>query len=279
MTQALNLADLIAQAAKSGPDMNQTKGGGEGYTPPAAGVTRLRLVGYFETGKHEELNMQQKKVLRDKVDLVFELSGPNHPPRVTEDGTKIPHRITVKETKSLNEKANFYKLFAAMNAAQGGGATHMVQMLGKAFRSEVFHKQGGKDGKTTFANLKGPNGYIIRPVTYQDEETGETKTVNVDPAITELKAFIWDLADKAMWDSIHIPGEYEARKNDKGEVTTPARSKNVLQNRIKAAANFAEIADRVGATAEELGVPDAETPERADPPAGAAGEDPLASLG
>jgi hypothetical protein len=278
MTQALNLADLIAQAAKTGPDMTQTKGGGD-FAPPNAGVTRLRLVGYFETGKHKELNMQNKEVLRDKVDLVFELSGPNHPPRVTEDGTKIPHRITVKETKSLNEKANFYKLFAAMNAAHGGGATHMVQMLGKAFRSEVFHKQGGKDGKTTFANLKGPNGYIIRPVTYQDEETGETKTVNVDPPITELKAFIWDLADKAMWDSIYIPGEYEARKNDKGEVTTPAKSKNVLQGRIKAAANFAEIADRVGATAEELGVPDAETPERSDPPAGSAGEDPLAALG
>ena len=277
MTQALNLADLIAQAAKTGPNMTETKGGGD-FTPPAAGLARARLVGYFETGKHKELNMQNKEVLRDKVDLVFELSGPNHPPRELPDGTKVPHRITVKETKSLNEKANFFKLFAAMNAATGGTATHMVQMLGRAFLVEVFHKKS-KDGKATFANLKGPNGYILRGTTVQDPITGAAVTVDVAPAITELKAFVWELASKPLWDSIYIPGEYEERKNDKGEVTQPAKSKNVLQERIKAAANFAEIKDLVGATDADLGVPDAETPPRSEPPAGAAGEDPLANLG
>ncbi|GAB5100299.1 hypothetical protein [Caballeronia sp. HLA56] len=139
------------------------------HTPPNTGIAYACLAVFYMLGKHALINLLGETVPREKVDLVFELSGPNHPPRVAEDGTKIPHRITVKETKSPNEKANFYKLFAAMNAAHGGGATHLVQMLGKLFRVEVSHKKSA-DGKATFANLKGPNGYNVRGVTYQDED-------------------------------------------------------------------------------------------------------------
>ncbi|WP_310002880.1 hypothetical protein [Caballeronia sp. LZ043] len=214
------------------------------YGPPC-GMTSARLVGYFEIGKHPEINMQNQEVLRDKVDLVFELSGPNCGPVVTTGGARLPYLVTIKETMSLNEKSNFYKLFTTMNAAHGGKARHMVQMLGKAFRMELFlHKIA--NGTATLAVPRGPNGYNIRGVTYQDEDTGETKTVVVDPAITELKAFVWDLASKAFWDSIYIPGEYPEVKNDKGEVITPKRPHNTIQNRIKAAANFSEIKDLVG---------------------------------
>ncbi|GAB5100300.1 hypothetical protein YK56LOC_60170 [Caballeronia sp. HLA56] len=40
---------------------------------------------------------------------------------------------------------------------------------------------------------------------------------------------MWDLANKALWDSIYIPGKYGERKNGKGEVTSPAKSKSVQQ--------------------------------------------------
>jgi hypothetical protein len=280
MTQ-FNLADVIAQAAKTGPDMTQVKQSAE-YTPPAAGMARARLVGYFELGKHEEENMQGKMVLRDKVDLVFELSGPNHEPRKMDDGTLIPQRVTVQETLSFSDRANFFKLFTMMNAAHGGTATHMAQLLGKPFIVEVFHKKS-KDGKKVYANLKGPNGYNFRGTSVQDVLTGNMVTVEVAPALTELKAFIWDLANKAMWDSIHIPGFYEERKDDKGNVTSPKRSKNVLQERIMKAANWkahplAAIAGAPEGTP-EADIPEAETPERGEAPANEASADPLASLG
>ncbi|NML98782.1 hypothetical protein HHL24_12590 [Paraburkholderia sp. RP-4-7] len=228
----------ILKGICGGPDMRVPAYPG-GYQPPAAGLAFARLVGYFELGQHEEGNLESEMVLRDQVDLVFELSGPNHPPRKLDDGTLIPHRVTVRETLSLDPWANFFKLFSMMNEAHGSFARHMVQMLNKAFVVEVFHRRS-KDGKKVYAGLKGPDGYTVHGTTLLDEETGETQTVDVPPAITELKAFIWDLANKAMWDSIHIPGFYEERKNEKGEVISPKRSKNVLQERIMSAKNWPE---------------------------------------
>lgn len=205
-----------------------------GYTPPAAGLARARLVGYFELGTHKE-EFEGKERDREKVDLVFELSGPNHEPRKLDDGTLVPIRITVQETLSFNEKANFFKLFGAMNYA--GKATHMAELLGEPFVVEVFHRKS-KDGKKVYANLKGPNGYNVKGTTVQDPISGKPVLIEVAPAITELRAFIWAIADKAMWDSIHIPGEYEERKDAEGKVISPARSKNVWQDRIKKAKNW-----------------------------------------
>lgn len=64
--------------------------------------------------------------------------------------------------------------------------------------------------------------------------------VPVDPAITDLKVFIWHLADKEAWDSIHIEGEFAERKDAAGVVVTPARSKNKMQERIMKAKNWAD---------------------------------------
>ena len=58
------------------------------------------------------------------------------------------------------------------------------------------------------------------------------------PAITPLRCFIWDHADLAQWESIFVPGEYPARVAEDGTVTAPAKSKNVLQEKIRAALNF-----------------------------------------
>lgn len=222
-------------AAKHGPDMRVAEVGGD-VGPAAEGIARARLIGYFEMGVHEE-EFEGKPRDREKVALEFELSGPNHEPRKLDDGTLIPTRITVFETLSRNEKAHFYKLFAAMNYA--GKATHMAELLGEPFIVEVFHRKS-KDGKRVFANLRGPNGYNVRGTTVQDPLTGKPMLVPVDPPITEIKAFIWNIADKAMWDSIHIPGVYEEKKDAQGNVTSPAKSKNRLQEKIMQAKNWAE---------------------------------------
>jgi len=114
----------------------------------------------------------------------------------------------------------------------------------------------------------------------QDPLTGAQVSIPVGPPLTDVKAFIWDIADKSMWDSIYIPGEYPERKDDKGVVTSPPKSKNVLQNLIMTAQNWPEhpLCAALLAGGVEPDLPDAETPERAPAGSGAAA-DPLASLG
>lgn len=233
--------DFWARLQRAIKTAQRAKGG---YAPPAAGLAYARFVGYFEAGKHKEL-LHGKLAALDKVELVFELSGPNHRPRKLDDGTLIPYRITVQETLVSDYRANFPKLFSMMNEAHGGFATHMAELLTRPFLVEVFHRLSG-DGTKVYAGLRDSWGYNIQGVTYQDDETGETKTLDVAPAITEPRYFIWEAADKAMWDSIYIPGFYGERKDDKGKVVAPARSKNVLQERIMAATNWPELAERLG---------------------------------
>ena len=230
-----NIRRTIQQALRSGklPDMRKPVPT-SGYTPPAAGIARARLVGYFELGTHEE-EFEGKKRDREKVDLIFELSGPNHEPRKLDDGTLVPIRVTVQETVGLDPSSSFFKLFGAMNYA--GKATHMAQLLGEAYIVEVFHRKS-KDGKKVYANLKGPGGYNVRGTTVPDPASGKPIVIEVQPAMTELKAFIWDIADKEMWDSIYIPGEWEERKDEQGKVISASRSKNVLQQKIMEAKNW-----------------------------------------
>jgi hypothetical protein len=286
-----DLKAKIAEAAKTGPNMTEATGGGGDYTPPEKGMAWARFVGYFETGKHEE-EYEGKKSDRNKVDLVFELSGPNHEPRRLDDGTLIPQRVTAQETLSTSDKANFFKMFAAMNYA--GKATHMAELLGEAFYVEIFHKKS-KDGKKTYATMKGAkntlpvgNGYVIKGPSVQDPMTGKAQLIPVPAPITELKAFIWDIADKDMWDSIFIEGEYPEQKDDKGEVTKAARSKNAIQQKIMRAKNWAAhpLASIVAAGGVTPDLPEAEEPGREPgedddlPGVGeTAGADPLANIG
>lgn len=225
---------MAAAAAATAPDMTKASvGGGGEYTPPAAGPVRLRLVGYIETGKQTKKYAGKPDKIEDEVQLVFELSGPKHQPKVLDDGTKIAARITVKLNLSLNEKANFFKLFKRMNYK--GTAKHMSELLGEPFRGVIVHNVvgAGTDKEVTFANLRDDSGFTIAPPRYDDPETGETKEVVVAPAVSALRLFIWNAKPeylKPMWDSLFIDGSYG--EGDK------AKSKNVLQNAIKGAVNY-----------------------------------------
>ena len=229
----MDINALINKVKQQGPDQTQATSGGGDYSPPAAGPTGARLVGYYEVGQHAGEYQGQPKV-NDTVKLVFELIGKKHPVKEI-NGEKIPVRVTLTTNLSTNERAWYYKIFSKIRTDE----KHMVEMLGKPLMLDIVHvekERGGK--KVVYANINKES--IRKPVIQQLDEEGELveKPYDVGPAVSELKAFVWDFATPEMWDSIFIPGQYEERKDDKGNVTHPAKSKNILQEEIASALNF-----------------------------------------
>lgn len=262
----VDFAKLAGKLKEAGVDQSKVQEGGGDYTPPAAGPCRLRLVSYIELGMHMG-EYQGKPKKNNKVVLVFEVSGPKHPAAVLDDGTKVPHRIKVTENLSMSEKARFSKLFAALNWE--GKSTHCVELVGKPFKGTIVHRtykrRDGKEGVAAELYDKARGTWTIEPPRYEvvDPEsgpTGEFATLKVDPAIGPLKAFVWDLADKEQWDSIFIEGEYPERKDDKGVVVAPAKSKNEFQLAIMSAVNFkgSPIHEVLLTAGAKLDIPDAE---------------------
>lgn len=295
-----------AQAVASGADQTVAKTGGGDYTPPAAGSCKLRFVEYIEIGKQSETFLGKPRD-RDKVMLTFEVSGPNHPAHVAEDGTKHPIRITITETLSLNEKARYFKLFNRMNYA--GTAKHMAQLLGQAFLATIIHREykrtDGTPGVAVELYDKTNQSYTIRAPRNQERDAegmdiaGKFINIQVDAPISPIKGFFWDFPDIEAWNALFIDGEYPERKDKEGKVTAPAKSKNVVQAKIKLAKNFAgsQTALLLAGNGIALDIPDAESgrapeDEGAEPeaegatptataqaPTGQAATDHLATLG
>lgn len=236
---AFNVKAAIAAAKEQGQlaDMSEAEEG-KGYELPKTGFVKLRFIGYIELGLREFTFEGRKKNVA-AADLIFELSGPNHQPHESEDGTKYPQRITVSKVKlSKRDNSNFWKnLWQPMNWR--GTASHISELLGESFIGEIEHnKVKGTDGKErTYANLRN-----IRKPWLPNPETGTDYEVNVEQPLSELRLFLWTYPDAAshreMWDSLFIEGEYEEKKNEKGEVVQPAKSKNVIQNKIREALNW-----------------------------------------
>ena len=237
----MSLANLLKNVAEKGTDQSKASAGGGDYTPPEKGMTGARLVGYYEVGQHE-FEYQGKKKTQNEVQLVYELIGKKHPPRELEGGEKVPVRITWTTNLSQNEKAWFFKTF---NTVREEGDKHFVQLLGRPVILNIEHVEKGEgNDKRVYANIE--KGSIRKPVLQvpemlDGEPTGNLidQPFNVGPAISELKAFVWDFADAEMWDSIYIAGEFPERKDEKtGKITAAAKSKNVLQLKIASALNF-----------------------------------------
>jgi hypothetical protein len=269
------LAGLIDAAAEQGPDMNEAVAGGGGQRElPAEGYVRLRLVSYIEIGVHmDKVQGQEKK--KEMVILEFECSGPKHPNRESDDK---PHIVQVKLSKSLNEKAHYFKLFKRLNHT--GQYRHFAQLIGKAFVGTIVHNTSGEGDKArTYANLRNADGYTVRPAFREDEE-GESIPVKVDPAKTAVKLFMWDAPKglKDMWDSLFIDGTYEVKGKDGEE--PKSFSKNFFQDTIRKALNFkgSPIAALVEAGGEEPDLGEgAERPDREEDPAPNS-DDPLAGM-
>lgn len=229
-------AAVAAAIAKAAQQVNQgeaTSGGD--YVPPEAGLSVITLVGYVEVGIHQHDIPNKPSYDSNDVQLIFELNGGKNKGEIV-DGKLVCKRITVTEKLSSNEKANFFKIFNQLN--YDGQATHMAQLVGRHFLGTVYHDKS-KDGKKTYATFKGPNGYnFSAPVVIKGDPLdpeNQTKVAVPAPAVAspDFKVFLWDYASKEMWDSLFIDGEYEAKDGK------PARSKNVLQDKIRSAKNFA----------------------------------------
>jgi hypothetical protein len=225
---------MIEQAVKHGPNMRKLPGE---YELPAEGRGHARLVGYFELGKHED-ELKGEKKTREKVELVFELSGPNHPPRDF-NGEKVPQRIYMRETIELRPDSEFLLLFRQMNRLYN--VNHFAELLGKAFHVHVFHFIS-RDHTKKFATLKAPGyRYAVASGWLRDETTQELIPHIVEPPVTPLRAFLWDYATREVWDALYVDGEYpEVRDPATDQVIRPARSKNILQDKIRAAKNWPE---------------------------------------
>lgn len=222
------LNGYIDEAAELGPDMNESSGGGFEQRELAPGFCKLRLVGYVELGIHKDtVNGVTKS--KDMVRLEFEVTGPKHP---VPEGEK-PSIIAFKLSKSLNEKAHYYKMFKRLN--HDGSAKHFAQLLGKAFKGtiHVVVKGEGSD-KKTYYNLRDANGFTIAPAYSDDPDTGESVPIKVEPQVNATRCFIWDAPkglDK-MWESLFIDGVHEA-KDGKEPV-----SKNWIQETVRRSINF-----------------------------------------
>lgn len=271
-----SIQGAIAEAAEQ-TNMNEAqKGGGGERRVPEAGLCRLRFISYIELGTHHD-----EKYSKDKQEVVlqFELSGPKHQPFEV-DGKQIPFIVTIRENLSLNEKANFFKLFRRMNHT--GEFTHMAQMLGKEFLGTVVVVAKGEgNDKRVYANLRDDGGYTIRPPFVEDPETGESRRIEVQPALTPLKCFLFKYPTKEMWDSIFIDGRWDDQTDDSGKVIKEGRSKNIYQLQIKEAKDFpgSPIAELLMADGAQLPWAEgAEKPERGEEPKSEAAKDPLADV-
>lgn len=277
------VAAAIAKAAEQ-TDHRVAQTGGD-YVPPEAGLSVLTLIGYVEVGIHQHDIPNKPSYDSNDVQLIFELNGGKNKGEVV-DGKLVCKRITVTEKLSTNEKANFFKIFNQLN--YDGQATHMAQLVGKHFLGTVFHDKS-KDGKKVFATLKGPSGYAFSaPIVIKGDPLdpeNQTKVAVPAPARSDAtdRIFLWDYASKEMWDTLFIDGEYEAKDGK------PARSKNVFQDKIRAAKNWATSPMKaiLGEEALDLkdsplsGDPLADEPVpdvAADALGAAADEDPLASV-
>lgn len=225
---------LAAKAAATGTDMTKATTGGGDYTPAAEGPGLCRFIGYVELGKQKG-KMKGKEEIKEKVMMIFELVGKRH---AVEEGQQ-PHRVTITENFSLNEKANFYKLFNRMNYKQD--ATHIAALLGEGFKCEVVHdKWTGADGKERVdVTLRNDSGYTLAPPRKEDEDSESGWVdVTVPPTRSDIRCFLWNHADLDQWAGLYIEGEYPERRDATGKVTAKAKSKNVLQNKIMGATNF-----------------------------------------
>lgn len=209
-----------------GDDLNESVSGGGDFAPPAEGAVRLRFISYLELGTHTN-EFKGKAKSAAKAQFTFELSGPKHPGRTSEDGTFYPDLITFMESISRNEKANYFKLFKKM-ASGYEGVKNFPALLGKAFLGRVYHSEYAKrDGsKGVSARLRNEDGYSIGPVTFENP-AGELVTVAVNEATQPITWFLWDYPDLENWDELYVDGTWD-----------DGASKNKVQDKIKSSDNW-----------------------------------------
>lgn len=284
-----DLSAIINQAADESVDLSEASAGGGGYTPPAPGTCIATLIGYIELGRRLKTGYKgaaDKRVRQ--AEWIFELAGGANPHVETENG-KVAKRITVKTWlpepgKQASDKSGFYKLFSALNHAKDPAIKIPAQLIGKHVKVIVSNETFESKGETiTYASIgNAQDGFRITPaqIDIADETTGmptgQVKIIPKPEVISEIRVFLWDYANKAMWDALFIDGEYEAVEAKDGKPARPAKSKNVIQLKLK------EALDWVGSPIQQIlaagGELDTSDLAASSDDLGVAGEDPLAGM-
>lgn len=253
MTQAYDINAIIAQAAQESVDLTEASVGGSFDNTPVAGTCIATLIGYIELGRRLKKGWQgapDKKMLQAK--FIFELAGGQNKPVETDTGAKIPKRITIKTWlpepgRQPSDKSGFYKLLSAMNHAKDPSIKIPAQLIGQHFKVIVSVEEfDGDNGKVKYGSIgNGKDGFrIFAPVVdIIDPEsgvpTGETRVMAKPERISDIRVFLWQYANKAMWDALFIEGEYEAVEAKDGKPARPAKSKNVIQLELAEALDWA----------------------------------------
>lgn len=212
---------------------------------PPAGFSVARCVSYIELGMQEQRSKTYgAKPPCEEVLIEFELLSPKYIKEYDEkDGTKTKHgtRITVQLRKLFNEKADFKKLFNAMD--YGRGIKHMARFVGHAFLVEVVHATVGEgDKQKVYANLykgKDQKTWTVNPPVVQKfnelgEPVGQQK-LQVPAPTFPLRVFFFNMPTPETWDALFIEGEYEG-KDAQGNAVR--KSKNWIQSKILKATNY-----------------------------------------
>lgn len=229
----------IAETAIKSNDLTQTAEFKE-REPLVEGNVLLRLREYYELGMHPGSEKFPKPSLKGKV--VFECLTKKHM-ELDSEGKSVPRTIEVYFNCGTTAKAGDRKLFTSMNVASGNIYKHFAEMIGKPFKATITNNKDEKSGRT-YSNLdvgaRGATSYTFVPCMLADDEGELTKPIAVPELHGKPKLFLWEmegLSDdqiKEMWDDIYIEGEWEAKEADGDKPAKPARSKNVIQEKIMA---------------------------------------------
>jgi hypothetical protein len=266
---SLNLSDIQKVAnSEAMADHTAVVTGGGNFQRKLLPIGRhgIRLATYIELGVQDGGTYEGvAKGDEDQVRMDFEFLS-QRVIETKEDGTQYAPRKSAIRKLSMHQKAGFYKLFMKMRDGDSN-ITHMSQMVAnKAWMIDVNWSTKDDNGerivikkadakkyedrlaaaktdaeKKQFAiydnvdwnSIGAPMIPVFDPET--GEDTGETKAVKIVELIGGLRFFLWDDAQPAFWDSLHIEGTYTKGTGDK-EVTV---SKNFIQETILGAKNFA----------------------------------------
>lgn len=222
-------------------DFNNTQtGGGRGLLP--AGTAFVRPVYYVEAGvQKQQVFDGVQKPPAPMFEIGFAIvggSGKNlegKPEKYVLEEGKFPVLKSWDKPISLNEKSYCVLVHKALNRV-GNKCSHMIQKLPESplYQLSITHRipEKGKNAGKTVADF---DFRTLQPA-WDTVNACEVNMPSVDPK--SIQAFLWDKPSLGQWDSIFIDGQFEAVKNDKGEITKPARSKNFIQEKILGAQNF-----------------------------------------
>lgn len=232
-----NNSALLKQAQQTETTTDHSTPTKGGPRLPVEGKCPARLVGYVELGVQDQGTYKgEQKDPCLEVQLTFECFGKDNMDEIEIDGKKKkvgrivrPFPIAIK----VNERANFYKKFKAMDYDRG--LDHMSKMLNDVFRLTISHKEAKGSGNK-YAVIDRIESPLIEKI---DPETGDVVghtdiSEKVPPASFDLQLFVVEHPTFEQWDSIHIEGTYTKKtKNEDGTEVEEEVSKNFLQEKIK----------------------------------------------